>query len=203
MGGVCVCSICYREPVNRGFKLLQDYIKVFENTVPLDLCDALLNEFSSSDEWVDTLVDNDVVKKNIRSALTILLSKETINKNEGIRSQLDARLFEAAGTAIRQYLALYPRAQIKQDTGYQLLRYETGQFYTQHTDSYEKHFRCISCSFALNDEYEGGEFAFFDRKTTIRLPKGAAIMFPSNFMYPHEILPVLSGTRYSVVTWFV
>jgi hypothetical protein len=27
-------------------------------------------------------------------------------------------------------------------------------------------------------------------------------MFPSNFMYPHAIKPVLSGTRYSIITWF-
>jgi predicted 2-oxoglutarate/Fe(II)-dependent dioxygenase YbiX len=183
--------------------MIQDYIKVFENTVPLDLCDALLNEFSGSGEWVDTVVDNDVVNKNIRSASAIFLSKEIINKNTEIRAQLDAMLFRAAGSALQKYLEIYPKAQIRGDTGYQLLRYETGQFYAQHTDSYEKHARCISCSFALNDGYEGGEFAFFDRNTTIRLPKGAAILFPSNFMFPHEILPVLSGTRYSMVTWFV
>jgi predicted 2-oxoglutarate/Fe(II)-dependent dioxygenase YbiX len=183
--------------------MIHDYIKIFEDIVPLNLCDALLNEFGNSDEWVDTVVDDDVVNKNIRSATTIFLGAETISKNEKTRAQLDAKIFEAAGAAIQKYLALYPQAQVTRDTGYQLLRYETGQFYAQHIDSYEKHNRCISCSFVINNGYEGGEFAFFDRETTIKLPKGSAILFPSNFMFPHEILPVLSGTRYSVMTWFV
>ena len=33
--------------------------------------------------------------------------------------------------------------------------------------------------------------------------KGSAIIFPSNFMYPHEIMPVKSGTRFSIITWVV
>jgi predicted 2-oxoglutarate/Fe(II)-dependent dioxygenase YbiX len=61
----------------------------------------------------------------------------------------------------------------------------------------------VSCSFALNDNYEGGEFSFFDGQIKIKLPKGAALLFPSNFMYPHQILPVTNGTRYSIITWFI
>lgn len=64
------------------------------------------------------------------------------------------------------------------------------------------HPRTISCSFALNDDYEGGEFAFFDRRIATKIKKGAAIIFPSNFMFPHEIIKVKKGTRYSIITWF-
>jgi predicted 2-oxoglutarate/Fe(II)-dependent dioxygenase YbiX len=35
------------------------------------------------------------------------------------------------------------------------------------------------------------------------LKKGSVLMFPSNFMYPHEILEVTKGTRYSIITWFL
>ena len=61
----------------------------------------------------------------------------------------------------------------------------------------------MSCSFALNDDYEGGEWGFFDREIIVKAPKGSAVMFPSNFMYPHEIMPVTQGVRYSIITWFV
>ena len=30
---------------------------------------------------------------------------------------------------------------------------------------------------------------------------GSAVCFPSNFTFPHEILPVTKGTRYALVTW--
>jgi predicted 2-oxoglutarate/Fe(II)-dependent dioxygenase YbiX len=92
---------------------------------------------------------------------------------------------------------------IEQDSGYELLRYKEGQFYIQHTDSFKDCPRAVSCSFALNDDYEGGEFAFFDRELVYNLKKGSCIMFPSNFMYPHEIMPTTSGTRYSIITWFI
>jgi predicted 2-oxoglutarate/Fe(II)-dependent dioxygenase YbiX len=186
--------------------MLQDYIKVFENIVPLDLCDALRNEFANSDEWVDTTTGSSqaIINKTVRSATAIAMShQEAIARNKEVRMRLDAGLFRAVGSAIQQYSDLYPLSSVTKDSGYELLRYETGQFYTQHTDSTEKHNRCISCSLILNDDYEGGEFAFFDRKMIAKTPKGSALLFPSNFMFPHEIMPVLSGTRYSVVTWFL
>ena len=87
--------------------------------------------------------------------------------------------------------------------GYILLKYEVNQFYAEHIDFFRDNSRVVSCSFILNDDYEGGEFAFFNRELKYKLKKGSCIMFPSNFMYPHEIMPVTSGTRYSIITWFV
>jgi len=187
--------------------MIQDYIKVFEGIVPPDLCDALLNEFSESQEWVDTAVGPShlgLVDKSVRSASVIGLSHQhVIDKNREVRSQLDTGLFNAVGNAIQQYANTYPYAGISKDSGYELLRYQTGQFYVQHVDSTINHNRSVSCSLILNDGYEGGEFAFFDRQVIVSPPKGSALLFPSNFMFPHEVMPVLSGTRYAVVTWLV
>ena len=33
--------------------------------------------------------------------------------------------------------------------------------------------------------------------------KGSAIVFPSNFMFPHAVKKVEKGTRYSIVTWLM
>lgn len=54
----------------------------------------------------------------------------------------------------------------------------------------------------LNDDYEGGEFLFW-REHHVPLKKGQVAAFPSNFMYPHEVTEITSGTRYSWVTWCV
>ena len=51
----------------------------------------------------------------------------------------------------------------------------------------------------LNEEYEGSEFTC--RDTTIKLKTGDILMFPSNFMYPHEVTECTKGTRYSFVSW--
>ena len=184
---------------------LEDYIQVFEGVVSNDLCDRILAEYVGSQEWVETSVGPlDAVNKNVRSADGISLSADIIiNANPEVRYGLDKELFQCAAEVIEKYKVAYPLAEIEQDSGYGLLRYREGQFYTQHTDSFKAIPRTISCSFALNDDYEGGEWGFWDRGLTIKAPKGAAVLFPSNFMYPHEIMPVTKGTRYSIVTWFI
>ena len=52
----------------------------------------------------------------------------------------------------------------------------------------------------LNDDYEGGELEFF-QKTKIKPKQGECLIFPSVFLFPHEVLPITSGTRYSFAVW--
>jgi predicted 2-oxoglutarate/Fe(II)-dependent dioxygenase YbiX len=185
-------------------KNINDYIVVIEGAITHALCDAVLEEFKDEEEWVKTVVDGGQVRKDIRSAETIVVSyPHTIQKNPKVRQKLDKYLFASAGFAIKKYNEKFPLARLQEDSGYELLRYKEGQFYTEHTDSFKDRPRAVSCSFALNDDYEGGEWAFFNREKVIKVPKGAAVLFPSNFMYPHEIMPVTKGTRYSVITWFI
>lgn len=182
---------------------ISDYIQVFENIVPNELCDAILEEFSNEKEWVQTEVSGGL-RPDIRSAETVVISyPHVIERNITVRKKIDLELFNSAATAIKEYNKKFPLARIQEDSGYEMLRYKEGQFYTEHTDSFKDRPRAVSCSFALNDDYEGGEWAFFNREKVIKIPKGAAVLFPSNFMYPHEIMPVIKGTRYSVITWFV
>ena len=185
-------------------KKINAYIVVFENVITHALCDAVLTEFSNEEEWQKTVVGEGRIDNKIRTAETVVLSSlHVIEKNSELRTNLDKAIFTYAGIAIKKYNEKFPSAFIQEDSGYELLRYKEGQFYTQHTDSFKARPRAVSCSFLLNDDYEGGEFAFFNRELVYKLKKGSCIMFPSNFMYPHEIMPVTSGTRYSIVTWFV
>lgn len=52
----------------------------------------------------------------------------------------------------------------------------------------------------LNDNYEGGEFLMW-RDTEIKIPAGSVLIFPSNFLYPHEVQKVTKGVRHSYVSW--
>mgnify|MGYP003314519992 CR=1 FL=1 len=80
---------------------------------------------------------------------------------------------------------------------YRLMKYEVGQWIHPHTD-HDAHVYG-SCTINLNEEYEGSEFTC--RDTTIKLKTGDILMFPSNFMYPHEVTECTKGTRYSFVSW--
>jgi predicted 2-oxoglutarate/Fe(II)-dependent dioxygenase YbiX len=37
--------------------------------------------------------------------------------------------------------------------------------------------------------------------TPIEFKTGDLIIFPSIFLYPHKVLPVTKGTRYSYISW--
>ena len=107
---------------------------------------------------------------------------------------------------------------------------KSGDFYTWHTDAGPLHYdngmhRKLSMTIQLSeqDDYEGGHFQWlephrqFDRlkqtDNTINIENsiqtvpfsareiGSVIVFPS-FLY-HQVTPVLSGCRKSLVVWFV
>jgi Rps23 Pro-64 3,4-dihydroxylase Tpa1-like proline 4-hydroxylase len=182
---------------------LEDFIEVYDNIVPDELCDLILKEFSQSNEWYSSHTSGGL-HENIRNCNEIQISNESIiSLNYDLRKSIDNQLFDCVANCLSQYNQKYTSSTVTNDSGYGLLRYETGQFYKQHTDSFTEMPRALSCSLNLNDDYDGGEFAFFNREVMIRAKKGSAIIFPSNFLYPHEVMPVIKGTRYSIVTWLI
>ena len=185
-----------------GTNTLEQYVKVFYDVVPEDLCDAIIEEYSNSNEW-KLAETGGGLQTDIRNVDEIGISDDVTIGDSALRRELDDRLFKSVESVSIKYQEEFKHYSINVDTGYNLLRYKEGQFYTQHTDSFVTQQRSLSCSLILNDDYEGGEFCFWDGTMMHRPPKGAALVFPSNFMYPHEIRKVTKGERYSIITWLV
>ena len=86
-----------------------------------------------------------------------------------------------------------------------LLKYSPGGKYDVHADNFTTTPRSLSVIINLNDTYEGGDLIFTDQKEKeikrLKLSKGSIVFFPSNFLYPHAIEPIIKGTRYSIVAW--
>lgn len=85
-------------------------------------------------------------------------------------------------------------------------RYPVGTRMRQHYDHIQSIFDgsnkgipIVSVVGNLNDDYEGSKF--YCRDAEISLRKGDLLIFPSNFMFPHEVTPTTNGVRYSFVTW--
>jgi hypothetical protein len=84
---------------------------------------------------------------------------------------------------------------------YQLLKYRGGEYYTAHYDGGTGIGRSISALCYLNSDYEGGELEFVNFGVKIKPEPGMLILFPSNYAYRHVAHPVISGTKYALVTW--
>ena len=88
-----------------------------------------------------------------------------------------------------------------------LLKYEIGGKYEIHTDHIFRGERTLTFILNLNEDYEGGDFVFYNQNNTemkrVKCKTATCIMFPSNFQYPHRIEPITKGTRYSIVAWLI
>jgi alkylated DNA repair dioxygenase AlkB len=185
---------------------LADHILYFPDFFDKQLADDLLQEYKDTDEWVPSAIgggENAVVDTSIRGATVISISVDpTMDKNRDVRKRLDERMHEAAIQALNAYMLKFPKCATSMDTGYELLRYKEGAGYKQHVDDFTDFPRVLSCSFGMNDDFEGGEFTFFDGALSFKQKKGSILIFPSNFMFPHQVNAVTKGTRYSIITWF-
>ena len=92
-------------------------------------------------------------------------------------------------------------------TDFRVNKYEKGGFMSSHCDNiHHSHGQKYGYPLAtvllfLNDDFKGGEFIVSELQLNIK--KGDAIIFPSNFMFPHEVKAVKLGTRWSIVTWLM
>lgn len=109
--------------------------------------------------------------------------------------------------ALINYSVRFPQFVYENITQCDFLKYSEGGKYEVHVDGSAKHHRILSVILNLNQDYEGGEFQFFNpsnNKEVIveeKLKKGDVLCFPSNFLYPHSVRPITKGHRYSIVSW--
>jgi predicted 2-oxoglutarate/Fe(II)-dependent dioxygenase YbiX len=85
---------------------------------------------------------------------------------------------------------------------WQMLRYKNDQQFISHFDDSAKYPRTVSITFYMNDDYTGGEVEFKNFNFIFKPEKGDVLIFPSNYIYNHEVIPVETGTRYAIVNWF-
>ena len=109
--------------------------------------------------------------------------------------------------AVNDYVSIHNRIKIQEYTNFRINCYDTGGFMKEHIDNiHHSHgqkqgYPHLTSLIFLNDDYEGGEFVLCGEP--VEKKKGSAIVFPSNFMFPHEVKKVISGDRYSVMTWIL
>ena len=82
--------------------------------------------------------------------------------------------------------------------------YPEGGFYDWHVDQHNARLnqvRKISMSLFLNEDYEGCEFTVGTKR--MKPMARSSVVFPSNFLYPHQADVVTKGTRWSIVSWLM
>ena len=183
-----------------------DYVFV-QNLIPNSLCKQLIMESAKPDfkwtqhSWYSYGRDD--------------YNTEKTKELEIVSSNQDQfqRLGKYLGQALQTYQAKYRtqrektgRSFIKHVSQVRFNRYPVGTKMREHYDHIQSLFDgklkgipILSIVGLLNDNYEGGQFII--RGNEVKLTRGDILLFPSNFMYPHEVKDVTKGVRYSFVSW--
>jgi SM-20-related protein len=91
----------------------------------------------------------------------------------------------------------------------QFLRYEEGDFFVRHQDGNTDQIdfdhlrvRRISIVVFLNDSFSGGSLTFYDPATTFAPTAETGLLVAFKADTVHEVLPVTSGERFTIISWF-
>lgn len=90
----------------------------------------------------------------------------------------------------------FNRNLISKSSNIRILKYEKGKYIKDHTDVGS--LTRASCTLNLNENYEGGEFRFFNGKIKQSFKTGDAMIFPAEPIWIHGTEPVTKGIRYSI-----
>jgi hypothetical protein len=88
------------------------------------------------------------------------------------------------------------------DDCWMILRYGKNQKFDNHSDDGSRYPRLVSMTAYLNNNYDGGELEYENFGLSFKPEPGDVLIFPSNYVYKHRVVPVTSGLRYAVVNWF-
>lgn len=187
-----------------NFDNVDDYV-VTDNFMPKAFCEEYIEKitkhkwekhvwtqhdkpdefFSRENEELDVL--------DIQGELHELLSPYVFQAINNYQSKFQTPEMKVQAVPIGQYST--PR----------LNRYSKGQGMAKHQDHISSLFKnwegipVLSIVGVFNDDYEGGDFMLRDKK--IDLKTGDILMFPSLFIYTHEVTLVTKGVRHSFVSW--
>jgi predicted 2-oxoglutarate/Fe(II)-dependent dioxygenase YbiX len=183
---------------------LKDYLKVYDNFIELELCENVVKSLNEAKWQLHSYYNVTTNTSESYENHELSVSNENIPE----KSILDKVIWNA----LHRYIYDFPNMHrwFCAWSGYSLVRFNRYDPSTQmrlhcdhiHSlfDGTRKGIPMLTVLGGLNDDYTGGELVMWDSEV-IKLPAGAVAVFPSNFLYPHEVLPVKEGIRYSYVSW--
>ncbi|MFK8050672.1 MAG: 2OG-Fe(II) oxygenase [Halioglobus sp.] len=181
-----------------------DYIRYFPNFVDSQLCDDVLNHYKENAQWQSsTFSDGTGVLPG--SEERVKMDEYWIHQDEKYYHEL--KVFFR--NAVMEYIQAFPQIAPQAFTSFRMNHYPVGGFMESHIDNIhhshgqEYGYPHLTALVLLNDDYAGGDFELCGGGFVANKQKGSVIVFPSNFMFPHEVKRVTEGDRFSLMTWIM
>ena len=185
-------------------KKVDDYIFV-TNVIPKEVCEELIDECNKK-QWKKHTWNNYATGTSTSEPTKEL---DVMSCTQEQQNKITPHLIKALEAYQEKYSTPGEKTQGPWLTKFSPIRfnkYPIGTMMREHYDHIHSIFDgkmkgvpIISIVGQLNEDYEGAEFYCRGRK--IELKTGDILLFPSNFMYPHEVREAKKGVRYSFVSW--
>ena len=190
---------------------IQDYIKVFDDFFTKQDCKLIINSldtFKNRTHSFYNLKSDEKINVGIDPETSFLRDEKIIPTGDLIKD----KWYKIIGQYILVFLKEQKINWYKGWNGFsfpKFIVYNKGTGMKNHCDHIHDLFNnngqvcgipTLSVITALNDNYDGGELVMCE-KFIYKLKAGQTIIFPSNFLYPHEVKKITKGKRYSMVSW--
>jgi len=181
---------------------MRELIYVKKGVLSKEQCQALINEYEQR--------ANEAELEKCYHAVTNKMTTSTYKRIELIPETENFNLIHnTINQTIKDWIVYldsftsFHTAALKKSLRYshmhRLMKYSEGEWIHPHVDWEEMIHG--SCTVALNDDYEGGDFCFWNGKHTVKLEAGDVMIFPAGPMWVHEVMPITKGIRYSTNTF--
>jgi hypothetical protein len=191
---------CYKGVIKKEF----DVIKKLEENLGSVAGYGELSPEGKAYHWLPAYVGYQELMPDYRDCADFKFKKTDLQHDKGQISlnlqELWQDLYDAKLPVVEDYSKMYNINNLQYWEAMNFIKYGPGQHFMEHHD----HGFSYNCTVSLvaypNDDYEGGELYFRLQKLKIKPEAGDLFIFPSNFMYPHQAMPVTDGVKYSIVT---
>jgi hypothetical protein len=82
-----------------------------------------------------------------------------------------------------------------------IMKWSVGDSMGLHADDLGIFYYHIAGLIYLNNDYTGGEIGFPKQEVVLKPEQGDLVLFPGNMNYPHEVMKIISGERYTLPVW--
>jgi len=183
---------------------ITSYIKHFPNALNKSTAQLVVDHYYKNAPWrKSSFATNTGLSP--ASSKKVLMNEYWIKKGDMYYDDLK----KSFRHMVIEYCKIHSKIIPERFTDFRLNHYSEGGFMKNHIDNiHHSHgqkfgYPHITALMFLNDNYEGGEIVLCDGVYEPQKKQGSGIVFPSNFMFPHEVKKVIKGHRYSLMTWIL
>lgn len=193
-------------PALKNLSELKPDTFIFEqkNALPGFLCDDMVTRFEQNqqDQYAGRIGQTVSSDSSIKKTTDLVVS----GSDKQHWKDVDNNLHRSLGIALREFREAYPyfKGPFK-DMGYNLQRYQPGEYYHWHIDGGSHQFaeRQLVALWYLNDVpvAAGGSTDFLFQDIRVQPEKGKLILFPPFWTHEHRAAELKSGMKYIATTW--